>query len=139
MLELNKDFIPCPVNDGDEIFRNGIFHFNITKMLEYIQQNLNMIVLEEVSVSDFPREFSSINESHMDSVKLLHPVVLAEISPGKFNLIDGNHRMEKARRLELKKIMAYRLTVDQHMQFLTDKKAYESYIEYWNSKVETYI
>ena len=104
-------------------------------MLEYIQKNLNDFSIEEVYVSDFEREFSSINETHMDSVELLQPVILAEISPGSYNLIDGNHRMEKARRLGIEKVKAYRLSVDQHLQFLTEKKAYKIYIEYWNGKL----
>jgi hypothetical protein len=105
-------------------------------MLDYIQQNLPEVLLEEVTVKDFPREFSSINESHMDSVKIASPVVLAEISPNSYNLIDGNHRMEKARRLGIEKIFAYRLTVEQHLQFLISKKAYEIYVEYWNDKLK---
>ena len=122
-LILNKSFTPCPVIGGDEIFRNGIFHFNITKMLEYIEQNLHSITMEEVSVSDFPKEFSLLNEPHVDTVELAAPVILAEISPGSYNLIDGNHRMEKARRLGIAKVKAYRLTAEQHIQFLTEKKS----------------
>ena len=135
-LKLIKDFTPCPVCPGDEVFRNGIFQFNITRMLDYIQHDLNDFILEEVLVNDFPSEFSSINESHMESVELAVPVILAEISPGSYNLIDGNHRMEKARRSGVEKLMAYRLTVEQHVQVLIDKKAYESYVEYWNYKLK---
>ena len=72
----------------------------------------------------------------MDSVEISEPVILAEISPGRYNLIDGNHRMEKARRIGMESIMAYRLNAEQHMRFLTSRKSYESYIEYWNGKLE---
>ena len=84
-------------------------------MIEYIQKNTDDIVLEEVAVGDFPKELSSINEPHVDSVDISEPVILAEISPGRYNLIDGNHRMEKARRLGIKNIQAYKLNakVDQ--------------------------
>ena len=135
-LKVDNDFTPCPAATGDELFPNGIFEFNITKLLEYIQQNSGSITLEEVAVCDFPKCFSSINEAHMDSVELSQPVVLAEICPGRYNLIDGHHRMEKARRLGVKSIPAYKLHVEQHMQFLTDKKAYVAYVEYWNSKLK---
>ena len=86
-------------------------------------------------MSDFCKGFSSINESHMDSVVISRPVILAEISPGQYNLIDGNHRMEKARRLGVMSILAYRVHVEQHIRFLTSKRAYLTYIEYWNSKL----
>ena len=136
MLKVDNDFTPCPVTIGDELFPNGIFEFNITKILEYIKKNPDSITLEEVEVSDFFKGFSSINESHMDPVEISMPVILAEISPRQYNLIDGNHRMEKARRMGIKSVLAYRLNVEQHMRFLTNKKAYVTYIEYWNSKLK---
>ncbi|MBW2570461.1 MAG: ParB N-terminal domain-containing protein [Deltaproteobacteria bacterium] len=136
MLKVDNDFTPCAVTIGDELFPNGIFEFNITKIFEYIKKNSDSITLEEVEVSDFFKGFSSINESHMDSVEISMPVILAEISPGQYNLIDGNHRMEKARRMGIKSVLAYRLNVEQHMRFLTNKKAYVTYIEYWNSKLK---
>lgn len=87
-------------------------------------------------MNDFFKEFSSINESHVESVDIHKPVILAEISPGRFNLIDGNHRMEKARRMGIKNIRAYKLGVIHHIKFLTSSKAYEIYIDYWNSKLK---
>ena len=135
ILKRDDNFTPCPVAAGDELFPNGIFVFNITKIIEYIQKNPDSITLEEVAVSDFFKGFSSINESYVDSVEISKPVILAEISPGRYNLIDGNHRMEKARRMGINNIRAYKLNVEQHMRFLTSKKAYAAYIEYWNSKL----
>jgi hypothetical protein len=34
ILELDRYFIPCAAKPGDEIFRNGLFEFNITEMIE---------------------------------------------------------------------------------------------------------
>ncbi len=133
-LKADDSFTPCPINKGDELFPNGIFVFNITKMLEYLKINSHEVDLVEVEVHDFPKSFSSIDESHVDSVDISRPVILAEIAPGYYSLIDGNHRMEKARRVGEKSILAYNLNVKQHLPFLTEKKAYLSYIEYWNGK-----
>ena len=135
-LKVNDNFIPCPAEKVDELYQNGIFVFNITKMIEYIKKNSSEIDLVDVDVSDFPKCFSSISESHVDSVDVSQPVIIAEMSPGHYNLIDGNHRMEKARRLGIKRISAYKLNVNQHMTFLTEKKAYLSYIDYWNGKLK---
>jgi hypothetical protein len=134
-LKIDNKFTPCPVDTGDELFPNGIFEFNITKIIEYIQNNPDGIALEEVAVSDFFEGFSSINEDYMDSVEISRPVIMAEISPGRYNLIDGNHRMEKARRMGIKSLPAYKLNADQHILFLTSTRAYAAYIKYWNSKV----
>ncbi len=46
------------------------------------------------------------------------------------------HRMEKAYRSGIEKIMAYRLNPKQHITFLTTQKAYYAYIEYWNDKLQ---
>ena len=105
-------------------------------MLESIRDNNDKIELVEVTVADFPREFSSIDEEHVDSVDVSQSVLLAEISPGRYNLIDGNHRMDKARKMGVSHILAYKLNVKQHIAFLTDRKAYITYIEYWNEKLE---
>ena len=135
-LIADDSFTPCPINDDDELYPNGIFVFNITKLIEYIEKNPNEIYLVKVEVADFSRSFSSIDESHVDSVEVSRPVILAEIAPGHYNLIDGNHRMEKARKMRTKSIFAYKLNVKQHLKFLTEKKAYLAYIEYWNRKVK---
>lgn len=136
-LEADDNFIPCPANDGDELYPNGIFVFNITRILECISKYPNKFDCVEVNVIDFPGEFSSIDETHINSVDVSRPVIMAEISPGNYSLIDGNHRMEKARRMGIEKLSAYQLNVQHHLKFLTEKKAYLSYVEYWNSKCKT--
>jgi hypothetical protein len=134
-LKVDTHFTPCPVHDDDELFPNGIFEFNITKLLEDIQNNPDSYIIEETAVSAYYKEFSSINENHLDSADISIPVILAEIAPGRYNLIDGHHRMEKARRLGRTSVPAYRLGVEQHIRFLTSKKDYEIYIGYWNDKI----
>ncbi|MGO8715884.1 MAG: ParB N-terminal domain-containing protein [Smithella sp.] len=37
------------------------------------------------------------------------PIILAEISSGRYNVIDGNHRLEKAYRMEIGYITACKL------------------------------
>ena len=77
-----------------------------------------------------------IDESHLNSVDLKLPVIVAEIAPQRFNLIDGNHRMEKARRASVETLPGYTLNVTQHVNFLTTEKAYYAYVEYWNNKLQ---
>jgi len=133
-LTVDKNFTPCPESDGDEFYPNGMFVFNITKMAEYIIDNPEVFVPEEVAVKDL-HKFLSLNKSHVDSVDISKPVILAEIVPSRFNLIDGQHRVEKAHRLGIETIQACKLNFHQHIKFLTSRKAYEIYVEYWNSKI----
>jgi hypothetical protein len=135
-LKANEAFIPAEADEGDEIFRNGIFEFNITKMLGFIHDRPEEFVPEHIVVGHYVSDFSPINEDHMDSVHASEPVILAEIAPGRYNLIDGHHRIEKARRSGTEHIMAYRLNAGRHVQFLTSRKAYAAYVEYWNGKLE---
>jgi len=69
------------------------------------------------------------------SVDINNPVIIAEIAPFSYNLIDGNHRVVKALRLEISLLDAYKLDVKQHIQFLTEENAYHEYVEYWNDKL----
>jgi len=135
LLKLDDDFTPCPVAAGDELYPNGIFVFNITQIIEYIQRNAESVALEELPVNYFSQAFSSINKSHVEFVEVSEPVILAEISPGRYNLIDGHHRIEKARRMGIKSVRAYKLNVHQHIRFLISEKGYVAYVEYWNSKL----
>ena len=134
-LKADNSFSPVLSREGDEHYPNGIFVFNVTRILEYIDNNPQDVSLVDVNVHSFHPEFSSINETHVESVDISRPLVLAEISPGNYNLIYGHHRVEKARRLGVDTLPAYKLTVLQHIIFLTSKKAYLTYIEYWNGKV----
>lgn len=133
-LKINSHFTPCPIGHGDELYPNGIFVFNITKMAEFIQ-NSNF-TCEDVLVRDFSSGSSKFNEAYLATVDVSKPVILAEISPGRFNVIDGNHRIEKAIRSGVDKIPAYKLSPEHHLQFLTTERAYLAFIEYWNSKLK---
>jgi hypothetical protein len=44
--------------------------------------------------------------------------------------------MEKARRMGINSVRAYKLSVEQHMRFLISKEAYLAYVGYWNSKLK---
>lgn len=79
---------------------------------------------------------AGLNEQALVAADLKRPVILAEIAPGRYNLIDGHHRVAKARRGGVPSIPAYRIRCPEHVAFLTSKRAYEAYVEYWNSKVD---
>lgn len=136
-LKLNKKFQPLSREVGDEFLCNGIFEFNITKILAFINVNKDKFQPEEVEVKAiriFPSK--NLDESTIKIANLLTPIILAEISPGLFNVIDGNHRLEKAYRDGVSKILAYKILAKQHIMFLTSFKSYEEYVQYWNNKIK---
>lgn len=134
-LEIDKDFIPVSIDGGDEYIANGIFVFNVTKMLKFIQENTSEIEFGDISVDKFWSESKNIDEAHLEFADITSPVIIVEICPGIYNLIDGHHRIEKAHRKGVESIPAYKLKSRQHIAFLTTTKGYSSYIEYWNSKI----
>jgi hypothetical protein len=136
-LDLDARFRPCEVLDGDELYPNGIFEFNVTRLMAYIAA-AGPHRTERVALDDIPHAGSSatLNEPAIAAAGLTRPVILAEIAPGRYNLIDGHHRVAKARRDGVLSIPAYRIRCPEHVAFLTSTRAYEAYVEYWNSKVD---
>lgn len=109
LLSADKNYVPASADDGDELYPNGIFVFNITKMIEYIHTHKDEIPLENIEVKAYRSSLSVLTETHIDKTDITVPVILAEISPGRYNVIDGNHRLEKAYRMKVVYISAYRL------------------------------
>jgi hypothetical protein len=136
-LKRHKKFQPSPVESGDEHYANGIFEFNITRLLAFIGTCPERFPVERVLVEDFPAFGSShLNEETVLNADLSRPILLAEISPRRFNVIDGNHRLARARRERVQMVPARRVLCPDHVPFLISEWAYEKYVEYWNSKVE---
>jgi hypothetical protein len=136
-LKRDKTFQPCLVESGDEHYANGIFEFNITRLLAYIATCAERFPIECVLVDDFPAYGNShLNEGTVRAADLSRPILLAEIAPGRFNVIDGNHRLARARRESVQMVPARRVRCPDHVPFLISDWAYEKYVEYWNSKLE---
>jgi hypothetical protein len=72
-LRADPGFSPCQVDDGDELFPNGIFVFNVSKILEYLEKKPTDVELVKIAVRQLEQGFSSLNESHIDSVENLLP------------------------------------------------------------------
>jgi hypothetical protein len=51
-LTTDPHFTPCPAHEGDELFPNGIFEFNITAMLAFLQEHPDAVPLVDVSVAE---------------------------------------------------------------------------------------
>ena len=112
-LKVDKKFKHVPMDEGDEFYPNGIFEFNVTKILIYIKANLHLFQPEEVFIKAvrFPSEH--LNESTIQFANTKEPIILAEIAPNRFNVIDGHHRLEKAYREGESNILAYKIKAEQ--------------------------
>ena len=138
ILKLDRRFQPCSAEAGDELYPNGIFEFNITRLSAFIHAHAEQFPTELVELADIPdsADSDSLDGDAIDTADLSRPIILAEIAPGRYNVIDGNHRVAKARREGLRRIPAHRVRCPEHVAFMTSARAYESYVEYWNSKLD---
>lgn len=137
-LKLNKNFIPCDVFENEEYYPNGVFVFNVTRIIEHIQSGQLVVEQEDISVPDwYKTQVASIviNEEHLKMVTLEVPVIQAEISPGRFNIIDGNHRLERAYRDNVQTIKSFKLKAEQLIPYFRDVEGYQAFVAYWNDKL----
>jgi hypothetical protein len=103
--------------------------------LQHIHLNKNIFKAETVAVDTLNLFKSpSLNESTIKSADISNPLIMAEISPDQFNLIDGHHRLEKARREGGEVISVYKIFAEHHIHFLNSSEAYQAYVKYWNDK-----
>jgi hypothetical protein len=77
-LRLDKGFQPCSVETGDEMYPNGIFEFNITRLLAFVQEHADRFHVEQVDLSEFPDFGNSphINEEAVRLADLSRPIIL---------------------------------------------------------------
>lgn len=134
-LQVSKRFSPCSIDPGDELYANGVFEFNITKMTAFILNNPDQFCHEVVEVAALSDFSSGLDPTTVEKADISVPIILAEIAPGRFNVLDGNHRLKKARLYGVKKIFVFKVCPQVHCQFLTSTDAYASYVSYWNEKV----
>lgn len=129
--------MPLPTHEGDEIYPNGIFNFNISRILEDINSGQLDAEKEQVIVKEWFKSHirSSVNEEHLPNADIERPVLQAEIRPGMFKIIDGNHRMERAYREGIEAIKSYKLRGEQLLPYFADVYGYKAFVEYWNSKL----
>lgn len=143
-----KEVIILP-DIGDEVYCNGAFYFNITAMLEWLDNNPQPVV--EIAV-DILGPFDDKEEQYVDAADITRPIIIVEIAPDYkdfvpeipvydwirrgYVCVDGQHRIEKARKLGVETLFAVVLRMEQHIPFIY--KGYEHYVDYWNLKLKTH-
>jgi uncharacterized protein YdhG (YjbR/CyaY superfamily) len=153
-LTIPYPFVPkIPTQEGEESFPNGIFYFNITKMIADI--NEGAIACEVVDVPVAQWKHLSLNKENevIESADHTRPIIVAEISPDKFGvypgvseqdwiqrgyvLIDGHHRLTKAIMHGFDSLKAYIVPMEYHVRYMY--KGYDKYVSYWNDKLKAAI
>lgn len=139
-LKIDKKFLPNIVDSGDEIYPNGIFEFNITKLLTFIKANSLVFQPKKITIKEargWPS--SNLNESTIKTANLAEPIIYAEIAPDRFNVIDGRHRLEKAYRDGASTILAYKIKWNNILDFLLQSKHTKSMLDTGMEKLSSIV
>src|SRR5690606_24659523 len=137
-MKIKRNFAPCPSFEKEEIFRNGIFDFNISRILEDIHSGRLPVEKEDILIQEWCKSHghhSSLNEDHLTTVDIDKTIIQAEIRPGFFTIINGNHRIEKAYWLGKSAISSYKLIGEQLIRHFITTHGCQAFMEYWNSKL----
>ncbi|WP_438315377.1 ParB/RepB/Spo0J family partition protein [Sporosarcina sp. FA9] len=137
-LKINTQFIPCAALPDDEGFGSYPFVWNITTMITWIVANVDEVACSTVKIlsSEKAIESESLNESHIPTLDLSKPLIIVRINPDYYRLIDGHHRVAKARLNGVEESPAYYLSEEQHRQFFIHSESDRIYVDYWNEKLE---
>ncbi len=142
-LIYDPNYVPCPTAPGDEIYVKGTLSLNITAVLKSISAGEIQCPCEDLNIKtwfliNFQQQ-GTIHETHLDKVDLKKPIVLAERKPGAFTVVDGHHRMAKARRDGVENIKAYKISGKDFISFFTTLESYEKFLWDWNEDLASFM
>lgn len=137
--------------DRTEWFPVGIFSFNVSRLISDLEQFEKdpesfrsfraSVIKRDVGVDEaISANFGlkDLEESHVEQADLARPLIYVELSPDNYNLIDGNHRLAKAKKTGVDKLPAYFIPAHEAALYLSSEAEYCEYVRYWNGKVEIY-
>ena len=80
---LTSQKITNNISEGDEFFRDGIFVFNISKLIGYIEGHKEEFELVEILVDEYFDSdlLDELKDEYIDSADINRSVILAEIAP----------------------------------------------------------
>ena len=142
------DFYIFHNDDQEEWFPNGIFNYNVSRMIRDLEAYekdsagvswLYAAVRISVSVEEvfnYYHDMGELEEEHIQAADLNRPLIFVELAPDCFNLVDGHHRLEKARREGLSELPAWTVGSHTAVHYLGSEYEYSKYTGYWNCKIE---
>ena len=143
------DYYTFHTDDREEWFPNGIFHYNVSRLIKdlavadkgenerapWINTAIKANISADESIHFFGRP-AGLKDEHIEAADLERPLIFVELGPDSYNLIDGHHRLEKARRKGIPELPAWLVDAHAAIHYLGSEMEYCRYVEYWNSKIE---
>lgn len=148
-LIYRPDFYDFDKGDCTEWMPNGIYNYNVSSMIRDLawheenaddgKNHMNKVVKTLVSVEAAISAcygVDGLKQEHIAQADLSRPLIYVELAPDCYNLMDGHHRLAKAKQQGLKELQAYFLPSDVGIHYLCSEEEYCDYVKYWNGKVE---
>ena len=135
-------------DDREEWFPNGIFNYNVSRLIKDLDAYekdpagpswLYAAVKTSIYVEDvfkYYHDMGHLEEAHIRAADLNRPLIFVELAPDCFNLIDGQHRLEKARREGITELPSWLVGAHSAIHYLGSEFEYSKYTGYWNYKIE---
>jgi hypothetical protein len=136
------------LREGEEGYC-GFFKINVSALLEVIETHPEEFEQIIVPVKELHWGAKDLTEEYIEEADLSRPIILAEIPPDRagfderfldseweirgYTMIDGNHRLEKAKRHGVTELPAYLVRMEQHTPFMFGN--FDRYVDYWNGKL----
>lgn len=143
------DYYNFNTDDRTEWFSNGIYNYNVSRMISDLAKYeldpngsyrmFNEALKLEIQVQkaiDRIGNLGNLHDEHVEAADLNRPIIFAEVAPDVYNLIDGHHRLAKAKHTGIETLQAYFIPAFIAVMFLGSEEEYCDYVKYWNSKVE---
>jgi hypothetical protein len=136
------------LREGEEAY-GGFFKINVSALLKVIEAHPEEFEQIVVPVKKLRWGAEELTDEYVEKADLSRPIILAEIAPDRadfderfldseweirgYAMIDGNHRLEKAKRRGVTELPAYLVRMEQHIPFMFAN--FERYVDYWNGKL----
>ena len=136
------------LREGEEGYY-GFFRINVSALRKVIEAHPEEFEQIVVPVKELRWGAKELIDKNIEKADLSRPIILAEIAPDRadfdkgfldseweirgYAMIDGNHRLEKAKRIGVTELPAYLVRMEQHIPFMFGN--FERYVDYWNSKL----
>jgi len=134
-----KDYEPAWQTNDDEIFHFGALRWNVTKMKQWIKENVDSLDILDIPVEPWAVFIENVirhREDHIDEVNIAEPLIAVEMLEDSIIVVDGAHRILKAKKLGIENLKTYFLPFDLQVQFLINEWEYEQAITMWNNDCE---
>lgn len=108
----------------EQKYRIGTMSGSIAWDIEKMKKDITQYPLKEYNTFELcEKNLFHGDEKYAMSTDISIPLIIVELTAGKEKLIDGNHRLFKAKKLNVKTITAYYLSETQHKKYIVDYDA----------------